>query len=46
MSIPQTPRLWRAIAPELAKETNHSRMAELREELNRVLDEEAPTLVT
>jgi hypothetical protein len=39
-------RSWRAIARELAKETNPSRMAKLRRELNRVLNEEAPIQVT
>lgn len=38
-------RSWRVIARELSKEANPVRMAKLRQELNRVLDEEAPIQV-
>lgn len=46
MSDPQPARSWRAVARELAKETIQSRKAELRQELNRALEEEAPIQVT
>jgi hypothetical protein len=46
MSDLRPSRSWQAIARELARETNPSRMAKLRQELNRLLNEEAPIQVT
>jgi hypothetical protein len=45
MSYLHASRSWRAIARELSKETDPLRMAKLRQELNRALDEEAPIQV-